>query len=137
MKPRVEQKLIQDAQVIMAGELWQKLYNPENNLDTFALCNLMKYHSKIFVDELKQKGFKGDGNDELDFLIELGEYENKVLSLYGNIIHTKHGDFRIVEKEDVIDVYSCDNSDHFFTFGKGTSTSEIIADIENEYEANK
>jgi hypothetical protein len=132
MEARVEQELIQHAMVIMAGELWQELYNPDKDMGTYALCNTIMYQARLFVDEYKEKvGDADEDSNSEDFLVALSKYEMKVLKMYAresDRLSTSNGDFVIVKAFGK--TYAIDDKDNsFYTFEKDCDIECIISAI--------
>ena len=75
METRIKQTLIEDAMVIMSGDMFQKIYDLQN--DWFYVTNEIKSWAREFVDVLIASGFEADGDDELDFIFELEKFEDK------------------------------------------------------------
>jgi len=73
MSDELKKELVLDASIMMSGDMWQKLYGIHN--DFVWVTDTIKYWAKKFVDGLIERGFKGDGDDELDFVFELEKFE--------------------------------------------------------------
>ena len=76
METRKEQMLIEDAMVLMSGDMFTKVYELKN--DFVFVKETIKSWARSFVDELKRFGYKADGSDELDFVFELEKFEDKM-----------------------------------------------------------
>lgn len=72
LKIQQEQIMIEDAMVIIAGDMFQKIYDLED-LGWVYVTQLIKLWAKKFVDELQWKG----DDDERDWLIELENFEER------------------------------------------------------------
>lgn len=70
-----EQMLIEDAMVVMSGDMFSKLYTLKN--DWVFVTKTIKSWARKFVTKLIDDGYKCDGNDELDFILELEKFENE------------------------------------------------------------
>ena len=75
MDALLKQALIEDAMVVMSGDMFQKIYKLQS--DWVYVTNTIKSWAREFVDVLIASGFKADGDDELDFIIELEKFEDK------------------------------------------------------------
>lgn len=65
--------MVEDAMVLISGDMFQKVYDlPEHN-DYVLVTNLIKEWAREFV---KQLDWQGD-DDERDWLIELEKFEEK------------------------------------------------------------
>jgi hypothetical protein len=68
-----KQMMVEDAMVIMAGDMFQSIYNLPNNDNYIYVTELIKHWAREFV---KQLDWQGD-DDERDWLIELENFEQK------------------------------------------------------------
>ena len=75
MDARFQQHLIEDAMVVMSGDMFSKIYELQS--DWVYVTNTIKSWAREFVDVLLASGFKGDGDDEQDFIFELEKFEDK------------------------------------------------------------
>ena len=75
MDVRTEQMLIEDAMVVMSGDMFSQLYALEN--DWVLVTKTIKSWARKFVTKLIGDGYKCDGSDELDFLLELEKFEDE------------------------------------------------------------
>lgn len=75
MDARVQQHLIEDAMVVMSGDMFSKIYELQS--DWVYVTNTIKSWAREFVDVLLASGFKADGDDEQDFIFELEKFEDK------------------------------------------------------------
>ena len=75
MEARIQQTLIEDAMVVMSGDMFQKIYDLQS--DWVYVTNTIKSWAREFVDVLIASGFEADGDDELDFIFELEKFEDK------------------------------------------------------------
>lgn len=75
MDVRTEQMLIEDAMVVMSGDMFSQLYALEN--DWVVVTKTIKSWARKFVTKLIGDGYKCDGSDELDFLLELEKFEDE------------------------------------------------------------
>lgn len=75
MEARIQQTLIEDAMVVMSGDMFQKIYDLQN--DWVNVTNTIKSWAREFVDILIASGFNDDDDDELDFICELEKFEDK------------------------------------------------------------
>lgn len=67
-----EQVMIEDAMVVIAGDMFQKIYDLDD-LGWVYVTQLIKSWAKKFIDELQWKGY----DDERDWLIELENFEER------------------------------------------------------------
>ena len=75
MNTLTQQTLIEDAMVVMSGDIFQKIYDLQS--DWVFVTNTIKSWAREFVDVLIASGFKADGNDESDFIFELEKFEDE------------------------------------------------------------
>lgn len=73
----MEQVMVEDAEIIMAGDLFKKIYKEENNGLDYTL-NLIKSWAREFAYKLNWKGH----DDERDLMKELEQFEAKKYADY-------------------------------------------------------
>lgn len=71
-KVRKMQAMIEDAQIIIAGDLFKKIYDLDD-LGWVYVVGVIKMWAREFVDELNWQG----DDDERDWLIELENFEER------------------------------------------------------------
>ena len=67
-----KQNMIENAMVVMSGDMFHKVYDT-CNLDWAYTTNTIKSWAKEFVNELNWKGY----DDDRDWIIELKAFEDK------------------------------------------------------------
>ena len=72
MTEREKQSMIEDAMVVISGDMFQRIYDLDD-LGWVYVTNLIKVWAHEFVNQLKWKG----ADDDRDWLIELEEFEEK------------------------------------------------------------
>lgn len=80
-----EQVMIEDAMVVIAGDMFQKIYDLDD-LGWVYVTQLIKSWAKKFVDELKWKG----ADDDRDWLIELENFEEREFEKLRESVKSKY-----------------------------------------------
>lgn len=66
-----EQMMVENAMIVMSGDMFQKIYDKLG--EWTATADEIRYMAREFVSELKWKGEE----DERDWIIELQRFEDK------------------------------------------------------------
>lgn len=72
METTIKQTLIEDAMVVMSGDMFQKIYNL-GDLGWVYVTHTIKSWAREFIEQLNWKG----ADDDRDWLIELENFEEK------------------------------------------------------------
>ena len=84
-KIQQEQAMIEDAMVVIAGDMFQKIYDLDD-LGWVYVTQLIKWWARNFVDELKWKG----ADDDRDWLIELENFEEREFEKLRESVKSKY-----------------------------------------------
>lgn len=84
-KIQQEQGMIEDAMVVIAGDMFQKIYDLDD-LGWVYVTQLIKLWARKFVDELNWKG----ADDDRDWLIELEDFEEKEFEKLRESVKSKY-----------------------------------------------
>lgn len=83
-KIQQEQAMIEDAMVVIAGDMFQKIYDLDD-LGWVYVTQLIKSWARKFVDELNWKG-----DDDRDWLIELENFEEREFEKLRESVKSKY-----------------------------------------------
>jgi hypothetical protein len=72
METTIKQTLIEDAMVVMSGDMFQKIYNL-GDLGWVYVTYTIKSWAREFIEQLNWRGIE----DDRDWLIELEDFEEK------------------------------------------------------------
>jgi hypothetical protein len=121
-----KQMMVEDAMVIMAGDMFQSIYNLPNNDNYIYVTELIKHWATEFV---KQLDWQGD-DDERDWLIELENFEQKEFDKLAEEYKDDDEYKQVLERDKIKQVLE----GHGLVLGNKYA-AEALMDVAEEYKA--